>query len=1148
MSIKTAVRCAWTLGALLLAVPAAAQSPRFTVEKLVSRDSHSTLTIGPDGHLYATVTTGDIWRYRLDSSTGKILGEERILKAIASGTVAINGFAFHPSATATDLRCYVTAVNFSAGTGQVYRCRFRPAGQSNPLLEKTLFISKIGLMGNHAVNNMRFGNDGFLYVNLAGQHHSGFEPVPHSAAIVQVALGHSAFNNLPVDINQINVQNGGAAIRLFATGLRNPHGLHLHSNGDFYATTHDPFNADEIPDPRNGTGKIQQDLSGIPDFLVRVKKGKYYGHPNPKRGEFTSYGGNPTSGKDPYEMDQFPVGTQPEPNYDLSLIQGVANHMCITGLDEYTNGSLLVSYLKVEGASTGRVEWFHLNSSGGFTGRGGYIRDAQNNVIVFNGVLDVAVTSRGWVYVADFGTRAGNLGQSGSGDIFLLKPVSTNVPPTVSITQPANQAQLQAGQNVTIRADASDSDGSVSEVTFIINGQDQSPKDTTSGNGFTFAWNNVQAGTYTLAARARDDDGATQTSSTITVVVDPSQTAPTISSVPVTTAFVGTAYLYDVNAAGTPAPAYALDGAPAGMTIDAQTGRIDWVPSGAGAFAVDVRAMNGVNPVATQSFVVTVSSLRSPEYPPGTGGELTSGIEFSYYESIGGLSALPDFGSLTATKAGTAPTVTLSPADRSDNYALLLHGFVEVPQDGSYTFSTASDDGSQLLIGNQLVVENDGLHGVRTRSGSIGLSAGRHALKILYFQAGGGQALTVSYDGPGISGPIPIPGSTLYHFASPYGLDHRTPVNAYLNMPATENGILPTLLSQTGAFSDTALFILSPGAIPYDVNSPLWSDGASKARWFFVPSGRTITFVAQGEWAFPEGAVLVKHFALGASKKRVETRINVVKADGSIYGVTYRWRPDESDADLVTAAVTAPVSFDRTQQDWYFPSPADCLKCHTPPSGFILGLKTRQLNGVLDYASTGKTDNQLRTLNRLGLFSPSLDETAIPGFDRLVPLNDAGAALEERVRSYLDSNCAHCHRPGAVNSNWDGRYDTPLASQGLIDAMTLNNLGIPDARIVYSGSPSKSTLYLRMDSLTLGTSMPPLAKSMRDQAALQVFSSWIQSLPPSPAPVPPGAPPSGGGTGGSLGLGGSEGRGACGALGIEFLVGLAILGCARRRF
>jgi hypothetical protein len=113
----------------------------------------------------------------------------------------------------------------------------------------------------------------------------------------------------------------------------------------------------------------------------------------------------------------------------------------------------------------------------------------------------------------------------------------------------------------------------------------------------------------------------------------------------------------------------------------------------------------------------------------------------------------------------------------------------------------------------------------------------------------------------------------------PYGLDSRSSSSAYLRMPRRETGSPPLLLSQTGAFRNTARLVPAKGLIPYDLNVSFWSDGATKRRWMSLPdNGGKIAFQPAGKWAFPKGTVFVKHFELATDetrpevKRRLETR------------------------------------------------------------------------------------------------------------------------------------------------------------------------------------------------------------------------------------------------------------------------------------
>ena len=115
----------------------------------------------------------------------------------------------------------------------------------------------------------------------------------------------------------------------------------------------------------------------------------------------------------------------------------------------------------------------------------------------------------------------------------------------------------------------------------------------------------------------------------------------------------------------------------------------------------------------------------------------------------------------TPVKTGTSSNFDISLAGRSSNYAFNFTGYIEVPVDGQYTFYTTSDDGSDLYIDNVPVVDNNGLQSATEKSGTIGLKAGKHAISVGYFQASGGNVLSVSYEGPGLSRQI-IPESALY--------------------------------------------------------------------------------------------------------------------------------------------------------------------------------------------------------------------------------------------------------------------------------------------------------------------------------------------------------------------------------------------------
>jgi uncharacterized repeat protein (TIGR03806 family) len=328
-------------------------------------------------------------------------------------------------------------------------------------------------------------------------------------------------------------------------------------------------------------------------------------------------------------------------------------------------------------------------------------------------------------------------------------------------------------------------------------------------------------------------------------------------------------------------------------------------------------------------------------------------------------------------------------------------------------------------------------------------------------------------------------------------------------MPERAAGDLPARLSQTGAFKDTVRLVPNDALIPYDLIVSFWSDGAAKSRWIAVPDQK-IKFAPTGEWSFPTGTVFVKHFELATDethpeiKRRLETRLLVCDADGGVYGATYKWRADNSDADLLATNLTESITVKTTTgirtQAWYYPSRQDCVTCHTANAGFVLGVKTRQLNHDYTYPSKGN-DNELRVWNHLGLFDTNLNEAALEIFPKLAGGDDLTRTLEDRARSYLDANCAHCHRPHGTVAYFDARYDAPLSQQNLINGPVLIDERIDQPRIIAPNDIWRSILFMRVDT-TESFKMPPLARNTVDEAGMKLLREWIASLP-GPAVLPP---------------------------------------------
>ncbi|MBE2286115.1 MAG: PQQ-dependent sugar dehydrogenase [Prosthecobacter sp.] len=289
----------------------------------------------------------------------------------------------------------------------------------------------------------------------------------------------------------------------------------------------------------------------------------------------------------------------------------------------------------------------------------------------------------------------------------------------------------------------------------------------------------------------------------------------------------------------------------------------------------------------------------------------------------------------------------------------------------------------------------------------------------------------------------------------------------------------PRKLSETGLFTDTASQTAAAGVLPFSITEPLWQDGASAERFVALPEGQKIKTTTSGnpakpnykvEW--PVDAVLARTISL--KQKRIETQ--VLHFDGETWnGYSYRWNDTGTEAQLVGADGE---EFTIEKQPWRIHGRAECARCHTNWSGFTIGFQPDQL------ASIGGSKTE---------------EAAIfdgPFFERLktrlVASHDERASLEDRARSWLHANCAHCHRRhGGGSVQLMVNADLPTTEAMLLDEKPVRgDLSLTDARIIAPGKPHQSVLLARIARSGTGH-MPMIGAREVDPDGFRLLWDWI---------------------------------------------------------
>ncbi len=319
---------------------------------------------------------------------------------------------------------------------------------------------------------------------------------------------------------------------------------------------------------------------------------------------------------------------------------------------------------------------------------------------------------------------------------------------------------------------------------------------------------------------------------------------------------------------------------------------------------------------------------------------------------------------------------------------------------------------------------------------------------------------------------------------------------------------------------------LNAGVLPYDLNTPLFSDYAHKLRTVWMPEGKAARYRADGPFEFPVGTIFSKTFyypradggdnavlrsdddgpdlrggGLDLSKVRlIETRLLVRRKDGWL-ALPYVWNAGQTQATLMRGGELVPLTLvapdgSREQASYQVPDQNQCANCHAndmrSKALHPIGPQARHLNR--DFAYADGLANQIARWTQVGYLAGAPSAAQAP---RDANWRDARAPLEARARAYLDINCGHCHNrhgPGNTSGLWlDASAREPLRL-GRCKLPIAAGKGTGDRRYgIVPGEPDASILVYRMESDDPSVMMPELGRSVVHDEGVALIREWIAS-------------------------------------------------------
>ncbi len=294
------------------------------------------------------------------------------------------------------------------------------------------------------------------------------------------------------------------------------------------------------------------------------------------------------------------------------------------------------------------------------------------------------------------------------------------------------------------------------------------------------------------------------------------------------------------------------------------------------------------------------------------------------------------------------------------------------------------------------------------------------------------------------------------------------------------------------------------GIIPYDLNTPLFSNYAEKARFIKLPFNQKAGYSSSSVFDLPIGTVLIKNFyyfldarnpALG--KNIIETRLLVNMNDGW-HTYQYIWNKEQTEAVFEPIGDVTEVEYidrdgKKIKTKYVIPSQPQCKGCHNRNDTIVpIGIAARHLNGNYSYSSG--IQNQLEYWQQHGMIE--LPSSTIPA--NAVWNNEQSGTVEQRARAYLDINCGHCHNqngPANTSGLFLDIHETNTTTLGIMKTPVAAGRGSGNLKYdIEPGKPEKSILIYRMNTTDPGFAMPEIGREQVHKEGVALISRWIKEL------------------------------------------------------